>query len=1103
VDTATAIAATAVGVLALIGFLAVLGLVQEAGGAGLRRLTRRRADEPPQIDSDSDSDSDDENDAIALAQAHAETLEEEHDWSWMTPEALVREPLFDDAVAALATESTPVSDVIELARHPDGWAASMALGALERRDDVSEQWVDVAIRGLPRPSNCEDALQLRAIAKHARAPVIGRVLARNEGINPKYVVAFVRSRLESGETVSGETFAGHVAASQADELETYLDRFGPDMGAAVRPAFEEWRTLQLLGSIGRVWQRPFDRPPALLPGRRGEVVDLIVASLTGTSRRSVLLVAEHGAGKTALVRVALDRIEDATVFEANASQVLAGQVYVGELDARVKQLADGMRDRNTLWVMPELQEALFAGQHRRSPQGLLDVLLPHVESGTITLVAEVTPAALDLLRAARPRVLSAFDVIRVRAVEQEDAIAIARHALEHDGLDVTTDDETLARAHDLAQQFLPTVAAPGGLVRLIGSTAADAHEDGRDRFDGADVLATLASGSGLPLALLDASAPLRLEEVRSFFERRILQQPDAVTCVVERIAMIKAGLTDPTRPLGVFLFLGPTGTGKTEIAKALAEFLFGSPDRLVRLDMSEFQTAESLERLLSESTLERRGAALVSAVRRDPFSVVLLDEFEKAAAPVWDVFLQVFDDGRLTDAHGRVVDFRRCVVVLTSNVGSAITAGPGVGFERAADRFSEALADRALRTTFRPELLNRIDRVVMFRPFERSSMRSLLDKELAEALARRGLRERPWAVEVDESAYTFLIEKGFSPTLGARPLRRAIEQYVLAPVAAAIVEQTVPAGDRFLFVSAPGGARIEVEFVDPDADASVDLAEEPGSPLELARLARRGRGDEQAVQYVLSETRRVAAAVEALAPQKAGALAALGEPAFWETDGRFEVLARAEYLDRLDAATRTANALAGRLERSLRTDGRASTELVGLLAGRLHVLRCAVDGLAAGDPFELFLEVRSQDVEPVFANRIVAMYASWAAARGMGLEPVVDSAGRHVLAVSGLGCWRILHHEAGLHVLEHVTTDDGRTADRQTVRVTVAPRDMRPVPDDAALADVATVALESALVPNVVTRRYRSGPAPLVRDSARGYRTGNLEQVLAGEFDLY
>ena len=1098
-DVATAIASFIVGLLALIGFLLVLGLTWELIKGGLRRLLGRGRDPFEGLDWDDDE----AGDAVAYAHSVAETLDDESAWFMMSPDALDLEPGFQSAVEALADEETPVSDVIDLARHPDGWAASMALAALVRRDDVPEEWTDAAIRALPRPSNCEDAFQLRAIARHARGRVIGRVLARYEGLYPGFVVEFVKTRIEGGEPVDVETFRGQVSIGQADELESYLDRHGLDMGAEVQPAFEEWRTLELFGSIGRLWQRPFDDPPALLAGRRDDIVELVVAALTSAPRRSVLLVGEHGAGKTALARAALDRIEDVTVFEATAAQVNAGQVHVGELEGRVERLADGMRGRDTIWLLPELQEALFAGQHRLSPQGLLDALLPHIESGTMTLVGEVTPTALDALRTARPRVASAFEVIRVRTLDQDESIAVARHALDEDGLDATTDDETLARSFDLAQQFLPGIAPPGGLLRLVNATALDAEDRGQRVFDASDVLATLAAASGLPLALLDAAAPLRLEDVRDFFEARILQQPEAVTCVVERIAMIKAGLTDPARPLGVFLFLGPTGTGKTEIAKTLAEFLFGSPNRLVRLDMSEFQTPESLERLLADTTLESRGAGLISAVRSDPFSVVLLDEFEKAAEPVWDLFLQVFDDGRLTDAHGQLVDFRRCVIVLTSNVGSAIAAGPGVGFEPVVGAFSGALAERALRTTFRPEFLNRLDRVVMFRPFERASMRSLLDKELHEALMRRGLRERPWAVEVDESAYAFLIDKGFSPTLGARPLRRAIEQHLLAPLAAAIVEQTVPDGDQFLFVSAPGGTRIEVAFVDPDADDHA-APEEPGDGVDVRALARTGRGDERAARYLVAEARRVDEAVRALEPQKDGALVALGEPTFWETPGRFDVLAKAEYLDRLEAATKTATALAGRLERSAAAGGRPGTELVELLAGRLHVLDSALDGLGAGDPYELFVEVSSQDHGASFASRIADMYEAWAGARGMRLDRVqTGAAGAHVLAVSGLGCWRLLHPEAGLHVLEHASVDGERVAERETVRVAVAPRGTAPPSDGEELDELARAAIAEAPSPNTVVRRYRTGPSPLVRDSARGYRTGNLDGVLAGEFDLY
>ena len=184
---------------------------------------------------------------------------------------------------------------------------------------------------------------------------------------------------------------------------------------------------------------------------------------------------------------------------------------------------------------------------------------------------------------------------------------------------------------------------------------------------------------------------------------------------VDRIALVKAGLTDPTRPLGVFLFVGPTGTGKTEIAKAFSEFVFGSADRLVRLDMSEYQTPESLDRLLGDAAVEQQAAPLIAQVRKQPFSVLLLDEFEKAHPQIWDIFLQVFDDGRLTDRSGRTVDLRHCVIILTSNLGSAIPTGPGIGFVGRPGR-SMPPASQVVEQSFRPEFLNRLDRVVVFHP---------------------------------------------------------------------------------------------------------------------------------------------------------------------------------------------------------------------------------------------------------------------------------------------------------------------------------------------------------------------------------------------------
>ena len=509
----------------------------------------------------------------------------------MTPEVLEQEPLFESGVEALSDEGTPVSAVIDLARHPDGWAASMALVALERREDVPDEWVDAAIRALPRPSNCEDAFQLRAIARHADGRAIGRILGRTEGIYPGYVVDFVTARVEAGEHIDVDTFRGNVSAGQADELESYLDRIGGEMGDEVRAAFKEWRTLELFGSIGRVWQRPFDRPQALLAGRRSDVVDLVVAALTAAPRRSVILVGEHGAGKTALARAALDRIQDVTVFEATASQVIAGQVY--RRGARRPRQAARGRDARPKHDLGDARAP--GGAVRRSA---------HAQPSR----APRRPAAPRRVRLDdSPRRGDAHGARRPPGVPSAGHVGVRRHPrpLARPG---RLDRRSLAtRSSTTASTRRRTTRRSRGHTTSPSSSSRASHRRAgssvsstrpRSRRTSATRRSSTVATSSRPSRRRRgcrsrcSTPPLRSASRTSGRSSRSAScsSPTRSTCVVERIAMVKAGLTDPGRPLGVFLFLGPTGTGKTEIAKALAEFLFGSPDRLVRLDMSEFQT---------------------------------------------------------------------------------------------------------------------------------------------------------------------------------------------------------------------------------------------------------------------------------------------------------------------------------------------------------------------------------------------------------------------------------------------------------------------------------------------------------------------------------
>jgi ATP-dependent Clp protease ATP-binding subunit ClpC len=445
-------------------------------------------------------------------------------------------------------------------------------------------------------------------------------------------------------------------------------------------------------------------------------------------------------------------------------------------------------------------------------------------------------------------------------------------------------------------------------------------------------------------------------------------------------------------------------------------------------------------------------------------------------ADAWggDLFLQVFDDGRRRDARGAVADFRHAVIILTSNLGSRMRTRGGLGFSPSTGAFNPASVEQAVTRAFRPEFLNRIDRTIVFRPLSRPVMREILSAELEAVLARRGLRGRDWAVEFDDSALEFLLGAGFTPDLGARPLKRAVERHFLTPLALAIADHDYPEGDQFLFVRA-GGDGLKVTFEDPDGPEPLGVA-----PAEttLRTLAREGGPGLERLEAAYED---VAARVEAPAWQdeKAALLARLGEPGFWEDEGRFAVLGGVELRDRIEAGLRSARSLLGRLRRARRPPA----ALVRRAAQRLLLLDEALDALAAGEPADARLRVEG---DPEFGPRIVAMYRGWAQERGMRLEVVEERAGRRfrfAATVSGFAALRVLRRENGFHVLE---IPDGRGGyERRRVRVIVS----------------ADGGEEPSSRP-VIVRRYRERPTPLVRDAVRGWRTGRLEAVLAGGFDL-
>ena len=316
----------------------------------------------------------------------------------------------------------------------------------------------------------------------------------------------------------------------------------------------------------------------------------------------------------------------------------------------------------------------------------------------------------------------------------------------------------------------------------------------KEEVDADEIAAVVSRWTGIPVSRLLEGEIEKLLRMEERLHARVIGQEDAVHAVAAAVRRSRAGLQDPNRPVGTFMFLGPTGVGKTELARSLAEFMFDDEEAMVRIDMSEYGERHAVARLIGAPpgyVGYEEGGQLTEAVRRRPYSVVLFDEIEKAHPEVFNVFLQVFDDGRLTDGQGRTVDFTNTIIIMTSNVGSQMIKQMGPEVDMAALREAVMIE---LDAQFRPEFLNRLDEIILFHSLTQEDIVRIVDIQLARL--ERLLAERHLALELTPQAKQFLAEKGFDPVYGARPLKRAIQHHLQDPLAMQILEGYLRDGDH-------------------------------------------------------------------------------------------------------------------------------------------------------------------------------------------------------------------------------------------------------------------------------------------------------------------
>ncbi|MBN1966001.1 MAG: AAA family ATPase [Anaerolineae bacterium] len=654
--------------------------------------------------------------------------------------------------------------------------------------------------------------------------------------------------------------------------------------------------------------------------RRDEVVESILQTLAAPRNNCVLITGPSEVGKTAVVHEVVRRIQrkdgghsvlkDREVWMLTPDRLIAGAQYIGTWEERLKDIVAEARQNQHILFVEDLPGLIEIGRWSKSDQNVAQALKPHIESGEIVLFGEANEDRLRMGEAMASGFVNLFRRVRLEPLSEDETLSVLGYVardLERE-LSLRIEPSAVEAVVELTRRFLPYRSFPGKAVRLLESTAADAKKQHvgflRPSVRRDQVIDTFARQTGLPEFIVADNVRLNAEEVEQYFQERILGQDEAVRGMVDLVLTVKAGLNDPAKPLGTFFFIGPTGVGKTQMAKALASYLFGDEARLIRFDMSEYVGADGVARLIGAFNSE---GELTTKVREQPFCVLLLDEFEKADPRIYDMMLQVFGEGRLTDAAGRTTYFHNAIIIMTSNLGAEQRAlrspgfvqeiDDGADFEAMGQHYRERIVEY-----FRPEFVNRIDRIVIFGKLNRQALRQIASRELGEILLRDGITRRNVVVEIDESVIELVLEKGYSPVYGARPLKREIERLVVAPMARALAQRN-PDEQHLLRILGEDGAitlkNIPIDEATQRTDAVLNSALD-------SRDTRRVKLDGPGLVESFAELRRDLAdwddsdTLKEMRDQKDRMLTATTEPDFWEDGDRArDTLTRFYFLDRL------------------------------------------------------------------------------------------------------------------------------------------------------------------------------------------------------------